>query len=284
VNAAKSPLPRKVGFLRVYHIKQDGPVKQVRPVTIERPDLSKALCPYVETYIGPAYGIGRTYVILCRMGQRKIAFAQGEFYHLCNRGNSKQDIFLRGADYKRFIQLLYLSNGTKSFVFRELDVTNIFSENRGSELVSIGAYCLMPNHFHILVTPIVENGVQIFMQKLATGYSMYFNKKYERTGGLFEGRFKSKHADGDEYLKYLFSYIHLNPVKLIQSDWKEAGIRNISEAQQYLSSYTYSSYVDYLEVARKEVAILNREAFPDYFQTRKLLDEEMLDWLDYERP
>ena len=138
----------------------------------------------------------------------------------------------------------------------------------------------MPNHFHILLTPAVDNGVQTFMLKLSTGYSMYFNKRNSRTGSLFQGRFKSQHANSDEYLKYLFSYIHLNPVKLIQSDWKEFGIQNLVEVKQYLNEYKYSSLHDYIGT-RTESVIINRDKFPAYFAGKQEIDAELLDWLNY---
>ena len=87
--------------------------------------------------------------------------------------------------------------------------------DRGETLVDIGIYCLVPNHFHLLIKEKTENGISEFVKKVATGYSMYFNKKYERTGSLFEGPFKAKRIDTDEYLKYIFSYIHLNRKQII---------------------------------------------------------------------
>lgn len=175
---------------------------------------------------------------------------------------------------------MYLSNGTKSFVFRELDALNIFSTDRGLKLVGIGAYCLMPNHFHILITPLVENGIQIFMQKLSTGYSMYFNKKHSRTGSLFEGRFKSQHAATDEYLKYLFSYITLNPIKLQDATWKEEGIKNLSNSFSFLRNYKYSSYVDYLGT-RKESVVLDQNKFPNHFDSSDDFNANLKEWLSY---
>jgi putative transposase len=214
------------------------------------------------------------------MSQRKIPFAFGEYYHIYNRGNSKQEIFKDDRDRQRLQSLLYIANGTKSFEFRDAQKVEIFDFDRGNQLVYIGAYCLMPNHFHILLTPAIERGVQVFMQKLSTGYSMYFNKKYERTGGLFEGRFKSRHANSDEYLKYLFSYIHLNPIKLIQADWKESGIRDLIRAREYLDGYGYSSLLDYLGV-RTESVIVDGGKFPEYFRDKKEINEELLSWLEY---
>jgi putative transposase len=173
-----------------------------------------------------------------------------------------------------------VANSTDSFVFRDIDSDVMFDHERGELLVAIGAYCLMPNHFHILLTPLVEDGAATFMRRLATGYSMYFNKKHHRTGSLFEGRFKSEHVDSDNYLKYLFSYIHLNPVKLLQPDWQQQGIINLQDTFTYLDAYRYSSYIDNA-VSRPESNILNRTPFPEYFSTKQAYDREMKDWLTY---
>jgi putative transposase len=137
----------------------------------------------------------------------------------------------------------------------------------------------MPNHFHILITEKIEGGISKFMQKLSTAYSMYYNKKYKRTGGLFEGKFKSQHAGTDQHLKYLFSYIHLNPIKLIQHDWKEKGIKNKKEAIGYLNQYLYSSYIDFIGEKRVQNKILNTEEFPKYFPNTTSFIKEIFEWL-----
>ena len=145
------------------------------------------------------------------MSTRKASFVNGEFYHIYNRGNSKQKIFLDTKDYYRFVDLLYAVNREEKFNFADsLKGISVYEKPLGSQLVAIGAYCLMPNHFHILITPLVEEGVSKFMQKLSTAYVMYFNQKYKRVGALFEGKFKSQYAGDDRYLKYLFSYINKN--------------------------------------------------------------------------
>lgn len=216
------------------------------------------------------------------MSQRKVGFAQDEFYHVYNRGNSKQIIFKDDGDRHRFQQLLFVMNAVDGVTFRLIEKEKMYRYDRGEQLVAIGSYCLMPNHFHILLTPTTEGGVQTFMQKLLTGYSMYFNKKYERRGTLFEGRFKSQHAISDEYLKYLFSYIHLNPLKLIQSDWKEKGLENILGGEKYLNEYRFSSYLDYKEGNRLESKILNVEKFPEYFPTTEMFVKEIQDWMKFQ--
>lgn len=215
---------------------------------------------------------------------RKIDFSIGEFYHLYNRGTDKRNIFTNRNDYNRFIVLLYLCNSNEPVdIDRKLREGRSFPElmlvARGDQLVNIGAYCLMPNHFHILVREKQENGISQFMKKLSTAYSMYFNSKYKRSGALFEGRFKAKHADSDEYLKYLFSYIHLNPVKLIDSNWKENGITHRNKAKKYLKEYTYSSYLDYIGEHRREENILTKESFPAYFESFNEFENFIDEWL-----
>ena len=138
----------------------------------------------------------------------------------------------------------------------------------------------MPNHFHMLLTPCVEDGITMFMQKLGTAYSMYFNKRYNRTGTLFEGPFKAKWADNDIYLKYLYAYIHLNPLKL----WGRVDVASepsIEETLDFLKSYTYSSLSDYLQIARLENVIIDPKPFPGYFETAADQVDELKDWLTY---
>lgn len=217
------------------------------------------------------------------MSCRTFEFANGEFYHVYNRGVEKRTIYLDQNDYQRFQELLYVANTTKPTDIRSIARTheNVYEWDRGETLVAIGAYCLMPNHFHILLTPRQEQGVSLFMNKLGTSYSMYFNKKYERTGALFEGKFKARHVDSDEYVKYLFSYIHLNPVKLVQSDWKEKGIADREEAYRYVSQFRYSSLMDLQHRHRPEQGIVETEPFPEYFETVALQKSELLEWLGY---
>lgn len=189
-------------------------------------------------------------------------------------------------DYERFKALLYVCNSVKAvdinMHFQEgRTFIDLFNLERGDTLVDVGVYCLMPNHFHILIREKIEGGITKFMSKLSISYCMYFNKKHKRTGGLFEGPFKAKHVDSDEYLKYLFAYHHLNPIKIIDSKWKEDGIQDRIAAKDYLSHYTYSSYLDYQRVVRPESKILNQEAFPGYFVTPKDFDEFVDEWLSF---
>jgi len=224
------------------------------------------------------------------MVYRKVPFVSKEYYHLYNRGNSKQLIFLDENDYKHFVKCLYICNTSKNFKFRDHIVEqniDAFDFDRGETLVSIGAWVLMPNHFHIYITSHMsdmwknKNNISEFMRKLLTAYTKYFNAKHTRTGGLYEGPFKSTHINNDNQAKYLFSYIHLNPIKLIDSQWKEEGIKNIKAALEHLETYNWSSYHDHHGITRKENKILDLDKFPSYFSDIKDFDSEIISWLQY---
>jgi putative transposase len=217
------------------------------------------------------------------MVTRTISFATEQCYHVYNRGVEKRDIYIDKTDYSRFLELLYVCNSEQPINLRNLHNSfgDIYQFDRGETLVAIGAFCLMPNHFHILVTPLQPNGLARFMGKVTTGYSMYFNKRYQRTGVLFQGRYRAEHANTDQYLKYLYSYIHLNPVKLLQSDWKERGIADPQAAYEYAATYAYSSLPDYLGQGREEGKILSPEPFPAYFNDTASHHDELFSWLTY---
>jgi putative transposase len=214
---------------------------------------------------------------------RTISLVVGEFYHLYNRGVDKRTIYLDAHDYRRFVELMYLCNSSAAIDVRTIhkDHSSAFEFEVGEPLVAIGSYCLMPNHFHILATPLIEGGLSTFMGKLGTGYSMYFNKKYKRTGALFQGTFKSQHTNTDEYLKYLYAYIHLNPVKLIDSSWKEEGIKDAAKSFDFAASFQYSSLSDYLGQKREENKILDPRPFPEYLLNPNDIKKELFEWLTY---
>ena len=222
------------------------------------------------------------------MSFRKAEFAKGEYYHIYNRGNSKQKIFFDDKDRERFLKLLYLCNSKRRIDFRD-DIMkkkiNAWDFEKGESIVDIGAWVLMPNHFHLYITQKTEarlpsgGAITDFMHRVLTAYSKYFDAKYHRTGSLFEGKFKSVHIRKDTQAKYLFSYIHLNPLKLIDSKWKEHGIKNKKEALDFLKEYKWNSYLDYLEVMRPENKIINRINFLSYFKTKHNFQKEIFDWI-----
>ncbi len=209
---------------------------------------------------------------------RRISFTPGEFYHIYNRGTEKRNIFLRKNDYERFLALLFHCNNTANTVLR-LEEQLFDESSREDTLVEIGSYCLMPNHFHLLIREKVEGGISRFMQKLSTAYTMYFNRYKQRNGVLFQGKFKATHVNTDRYLKYLIAYIHLNPVKLIDPNWKENGISDRKRAEEYLQRYYFSSFNDYRGIKRAEAGILTPNALPEYFFSVTDFQAYVADWL-----
>ena len=106
---------------------------------------------------------------------------------------------------------------------------------------------------------------------------MYFNTKYNNTGSLFQGPFKSEHADEDGYLKYLFSYIHLNPAKLKDSKWKEHIGSKDKSLRMFVEKYSYSSLSEYLS---GNYSIINPTSYPEYFSSQKEITAHITDWLE----
>lgn len=218
---------------------------------------------------------------------RNIEFAPGEYYHLYNRGVDKRKIFTNTDEYFRFLVLLYFCNSDAKVDIGDqlrqgLTLSEIFHQTeRGKELMYVGSYCLMPNHFHILVCEKEKEGISLFMQKLQTAYTMYFNIKHGRNGSLFQGTFKAKHITKDYYLEYLFAYINLNSIKLIDSKWKENGIKDLKKVEKYLAEYKYSSYLDLIGIDRIENKILNMSEFPEYFSSESSFENFIQEWLKF---
>lgn len=214
---------------------------------------------------------------------RKIILSKNEYYHIYNRGVDKRVIFTTRIEYERFLAYLYLLNSSNnnirpSEIIFEQDIESIFSIQKGKPLVAIGAYCLMPNHFHILATPLVDGGISKFMQRVQTAYTMYFNQKYKRSGSLLQGTYKVKHANTDEYLKYLFSYIHLNPAKLFDPKWKSIDASGFKKLKQKVEEYPYSSIGEY---SSSVFNISNPYHFPKYFEKVSDFKSQASFWLTH---
>lgn len=189
---------------------------------------------------------------------KKPAFVNDEIYHVYNRGVEKRKVFLEDEDRLRFLHDLFEFNDTNpanntSYYFNkptksmEVEPRYIKNTKKPRKLqVEILAFCLMPNHYHLLLKQRVEKGVVNFMQKLGTGYTMFFNKKYERVGSLFQNRFKAVLVEKNEHLLYLPHYIHLNPLDMHIPNWRDKKIKNGKKAMVFLEKYRWSSFLDYI--------------------------------------
>ena len=197
-------------------------------------------------------------------------FAPEEWYHCYSRGIDKRVVFESTSDYQRFISLLYLAN-TSTVLHRSnlgnLNYHELFTIPHKKPLVSIGAYTLMPNHFHLLLYEKNASGISTFMQKLGTAYTMYFNVKRERSGGLFTKPFRARHISDDRYLQHIVDYIHLNSLKLFENGHKR---NNKMEDKHYfmtkLKSYPFSSFPDFNGTSRPAKVVLGNKIFNLYQQ------------------
>ncbi|MDP3800508.1 MAG: transposase [bacterium] len=174
-------------------------------------------------------------------------FANGEIYHIYNRGVEKRVTFLNQKDYMRFADNLFVFNDAIPVLNLGYDLENndIDYGKTRKLLVEILAFCLMPNHFHLLLRQKVDEGITKFMRKLGTGYTNYFNKKYSRVGPLFQGIFKSVLIKRQAQLTYLPHYIHLNCLDITMPEWRSKNLRDKEKALNFLDSYRWSSYLDY---------------------------------------
>ena len=149
-------------------------------------------------------------------------FLSGNYYHLYNRGNNKQHIFIDDEDKKVF--LFFLAEG----VFPGRNKTKTKRPRRllppGS--FDVHAYCIMPNHYHLLVKQHADISIARLIQKVCTSYVKYFNKKHGRVGHLFQDKFKAVLINNDAHLKWVTEYIHQNP--------SEAGISK--DPEEYIWS------------------------------------------------
>lgn len=150
---------------------------------------------------------------------RGIEFTIDEYYHVFNRGTDKREIFAHADDFQRFLQSMREFNSINPIgsiyenSFRITQLGNLVSKRADSgqkELVNFICYCLNFNHYHFILQQSADKGIEKFMHRLGVGYTKYFNQKYNRSGGLFQGTFKAVHIDSNEYLLHLSAYVNLN--------------------------------------------------------------------------
>lgn len=200
---------------------------------------------------------------------RNHVFEIGKYYHIYNRGSDKRDIILDEEDLKRFMQSLVEFNVIEPiqsiFQLYLRKNLNFSSPTTKNPLVSIIAYCINLNHFHLLITPLVDKGIEKFMQRIG-GYTRYFNEKNKRTGVLFQGKFKSKIIENNNYLLNLSAYINFN---------------NRKENGDFISEFSKSSLEEYTQdnikgLCEKEIILSNFKSKKDYFDFAKSSWKETL--------
>ncbi|MCE9541032.1 transposase [Candidatus Kaiserbacteria bacterium] len=206
----------------------------------------------------------------------RVPFAEGEWYHCYNRGIDKRIVFCDERDYIRFLELLYLANSDGTLDLRAIRrsvIAETLSIPRQTLLVDIGAFCLMPNHFHLLIYEHTEGGITKFMRKLGTAYTMYFNIRQKRTGNLFNKPFRSRHIDSDRYLNYGAQYLYCNPAELMEPGWKDGDVTDEESLFEYVERYPYSSLGAFSSPDHSLRNILGPSIFKtaEYFEPRDML-------------
>ncbi|MDO8443679.1 MAG: transposase [Candidatus Azambacteria bacterium] len=196
---------------------------------------------------------------------RKDKLISNNIYHTYNRGVEKRPLFINNQDYSRFIDDIIIFNDIKLVVNPKRRIRDIKNgDHKRKPLVDILAFCLMPNHYHLLLRQRVESGITEFMRKLGAGYANYFNLKHQRVGPLFQGKFKSVLIDDESQFMYIPFYIHLNPLDLHRSGWQNKGIGDSKKAIEFLDHYKWSSHSDYVDKAKFSL-VLQKDFLKEYF-------------------
>ncbi len=227
------------------------------------------------------------------MASSRPQFVNGEIYHIFNRAIEGRNLFQQVADYFRFIFCLYELND-KNIVNMRLRISQRKARNnpknyRGQTpsisrepLVEIIVFCLMPNHYHLLVRQLVDNGISLFMKKLGDGYVGYFNEKYERKsrGSIFQSHFKAVHIKTQEQLMNVICYIFTNPISILEKNWKKEGVKNPQEAIKFLENYKWFSYPDCIE-GKAFPSVTQRDFIYEVFGDSENLKKSVESWILY---
>ena len=215
-----------------------------------------------------------------------------EIYHVLSRGVDKRIIFQVRKDYLRFVHNLidmndsnWVSNSGARFAAKtlpgDIDIASRYGkqyEESKKPLVEIYTFCLMRNHYHLMLAPLIEGGVSKFMKKLNMAYAKYFNIKYERKGTLFEGRYKSILLSKESHFIHLPYYIHFNPLDIKFPEWRERKLKSQKDAVHFLESYPWSSHLDYLG-KENFPGVTKREFLWEFFGGKDGYRNKLYSWL-----
>ena len=213
------------------------------------------------------------------MPGRKTVLATGEVYHLFNRGNAYRPIFLTVRDYQRFLKTINFYR----YLFLPLRLSKylILSRNKRKELqkqlnekgkflVEIFSFCLMPNHYHLLLKQVEDKGISKYLSQVQNSYSRYFNVKRKKAGSVFQGHFRAKRVETDEQLIHLSRYIHLNP-------YSSYIVKSIND----LKIYPWSSLPGYL--GESNYSFVKEDFILDLFKDKKDYQDFVFNQADYQR-
>lgn len=203
------------------------------------------------------------------MTNRKEPFITEEYYHLYNRGIDKRNIFSNQGDVNRFFQSMIEFNVIEPIgsiyekTYSPKRYVNFGGSTskkvafRNKKLIEFIAYCLNPNHYHFIVRQVSERGIEKFMHRLGTGYTMYFNEKEKRSGSLFQGRFKAIHIESNEYLLHVSAYVNLNDRVHNFGGSTSKKVRSVSSWGEYMDKKING-------ICEKEIILEQFSGVPEY--------------------
>ena len=213
------------------------------------------------------------------MPGRNIPLVTNQIYHVFNRGIASQPVFFGKVDYERARQTIFYYQNLKvplrySFFLRlpsnERDELLQNLRKKKEFIVEIVCFCFIPNHFHILVRQLQDDGISTFMSNFTNSYTRYLNTKSKRNGPLFQGKFKAVRIETDEQLIHVCRYIHLNP-------YTSYVVKTVEE----LINYPYSSFSEYLN--SKEIEACNKDLVLTHFKDSDAYKKFVFDQADYQR-
>lgn len=201
---------------------------------------------------------------------RNVQFGVDEYYHIFNRGVDRRRIFLDTVDFLRFYQSLYLFNDNdyRHDGERLYNESLLASQERLPDmrkpLVDIAALCLMGNHYHLLIRQTREDGITRFMHRLSMGYAKYFNRRYKRSGALFEGEYRAIHVQRDAHFLHLPRYIVLNALDGSEYTWRLGSVDDWDGAERFLDAYPWSSHHVHIG-RRQELPVVDERSSAELF-------------------
>lgn len=209
---------------------------------------------------------------------RYTPFVNGEYYHVFNRGVNKQPIFLSRWNYLRAIDTIkYYLVSDPPFQYSKFIILSkegkeyfIKKAKKRKKIVKIISYCLMPNHFHLLIKQSLDNGITKLVRKFQISYTKYFNTKHKREGPLLNGQFKAKRVESENQLIHASRYIHLNPFTSY-----------IVKSLEDLSEYQWSSLQEYIGKAKMDLCI--KDDVLHNFKNKLLYKQFVFNHADYQR-
>ncbi|MFB6212201.1 MAG: transposase [Candidatus Magasanikbacteria bacterium] len=210
------------------------------------------------------------------------------FLHVLNRGVDGRDIYLDDQDRFRFIHDLFEFNDENpannfSYAFKKKRETGRFDLREKDKprkcLVNIHVFCLMDNHYHLLVSSRTKDGVSKFMKKLNGGYSKYFNSRYDRNGSLFESNYSKVKVEEEPHFVHLPYYIHANPLDIFSPEWRDKKISDLEGSIDFLENYRWSSHLDYLG-ENNFPSVTQRDMFSAFFGDEEGYKDSLYGWLE----